>query len=284
MSQARESDELYSKLKEADPFFLICGPCVIESRDHSLMMSNQLKRIADDLNLPLVYKSSFDKANRTSIDSFRGPGLEEGLKILEEVKKCTGLPIITDVHESSQCDRVAKVADVLQIPAFLFRQTDLLVAAGKTGRIINIKKGQWAEAGSMKFAADKVRSTGNNRILLCERGTTFGYHDLIVDPRNLVRMRDTRALVVQDATHSVQQMSGLGSCSGGHREYVPVIARMAAAVGVDGFFMEIHDNPDKALSDGPNHWHLAKLKPLLQELIAIAKASQGRKTNYLDDQ
>jgi len=276
------ANELYAKLQAADPFFLLCGPCVVESLDHALMMSSELKKISDELGLPMVYKSSFDKANRTSVSSFRGPGLDEGLIILEEVKKKTGLPIITDVHESWQCAKAATVADALQIPAFLFRQTDLLVAAGVTGKIINIKKGQWADAGAMKHAADKVRSTGNKNILVCDRGTSFGYHDLIVDPRNLVRMRESKGLVVQDATHSVQQMGGLGSSSGGLREYIPTIARMAASVGVDGFFMEVHNDPSKAFSDGPNNWPLHKFKPLLQELILISKASKGKETNYLD--
>jgi len=276
------ANELYAKLKAADPFFLLCGPCVVESLDHALMMSSELKKIADELNLPFVYKSSFDKANRTAVSSYRGPGLEEGLIILEDVKKKVGVPIITDVHEGSQCAKAATVADVLQIPAFLFRQTDLLVAAGETGKIINIKKGQWADAGAVKHAADKVRSTGNQNILVCDRGTSFGYHDLIVDPRNLVRMRDAKGLVVQDATHSVQQMGGLGSSSGGLRQFIPTIARTAAAVGVDGFFMEVHNDPEKAFSDGPNNWPLAKFKPLLQELILISKASKGRSTNYLD--
>jgi 2-dehydro-3-deoxyphosphooctonate aldolase (KDO 8-P synthase) len=278
-----ESQALFEKLKISSPFFILAGPCVVESREHALFMSKELKKIAEKLNLTLVYKSSFDKANRTSVTSFRGPGIEEGLKILKEVKETTGLPIVTDIHESYQAELVADVVDILQIPAFLCRQTDLILAAAKTGRILNMKKGQFASPTVMVNAAQKARSTGNDRVMLCERGTMFGYEDLLVDPRNLVRMRKGGNIVVQDVTHSVQQPASNVTSSGGLRQFVPTIARMSVAVGVDGLFFEVHENPAKALSDGPNNWPLDEFEQLLAELIAISNVTNGRKNIYRSD-
>jgi 2-dehydro-3-deoxyphosphooctonate aldolase (KDO 8-P synthase) len=235
-SRVAESKALFDRLKAASPFFLLAGPCVVESREHAIFMSQELKKIAEKVEIPLVYKSSFDKANRTSGSSYRGPGMEDGIKILKEVKELTGLPIVTDIHESYQAEIVAEVADILQIPAFLCRQTDLILAAAKTGRIINLKKGQFASPTVMVGAAGKAKSAGNDRVMLCERGTMFGYEDLLVDPRNLVRMRKGNNIVVQDVTHSVQQPASNVTSSGGLRQFVPTIARMAVAVGVDGLF------------------------------------------------
>ena len=271
----RKIMQLFKKLTQAKPFFIFAGPCVVESKEHALMMAGELKDIAERLSLPLVYKSSFDKANRTSVSAYRGPGMDEGLDILQMVKETYNLPIITDIHESHQAKKVANVADVLQIPAFLCRQTDLLIAAAQTNKIVNIKKGQFASAETMVHAAQKVRESGNTNVMLTERGTMFGYGDLIVDSRNLVRMRNADCPVIQDVTHSVQQPGGFGSSSGGLREFVPTIARMAAAVGVDGFFFEVHNDPEKAFSDGPNAWHLDKFETLLIELKNIAQASNA---------
>jgi len=281
---AKESQDLFDKLLNSSPFFIFAGPCVVESREHALFMAKELKAIADRLGLVLVYKSSFDKANRTAANSFRGPGIEEGIKILKEVKEITGLPIVSDVHESCQIEQVSQVVDVLQIPAFLCRQTDLILAAANSGRILNIKKGQFASSNIMVKAAEKAASVGNPRSFLCERGTTFGYEDLIVDSRNLVKMRNSGKIpVVQDVTHSVQQPGSQGSSSGGLRQFVPTIARMAVAVGVDGLFFEVHNNPEKALSDGPNNWPLDEFEDLLKELIEIAKVSRGKKTVFKSD-
>jgi len=277
-----ESAQLHERLSKSSPFFLLAGPCVVESREHALFMAGELKKIADRLNLVLVYKSSFDKANRTSGDSFRGPGLDEGLKILEEVKRVYGLPIVTDIHESYQAEKVADVVDILQIPAFLCRQTDLILAAAETGRILNIKKGQFANPNVMVGAAKKCISVGNDFPMMCERGTTFGYEDLIVDTRNLVRMRKG-GMVVQDVTHSVQQPASQTTSTGGLRHFVPTIARAAVAVGVDGLFFEVHNNPDQALSDGPNNWPLDEFEDLLKELIAIANVTKGRATVFRSD-
>ncbi|KAM7278766.1 hypothetical protein ACFE04_005900 [Oxalis oulophora] len=266
---------LYNQLKSAEPFFVLAGPNVIESEEHIFKMAKHIKHITTKLGLPLIFKSSFDKANRTSSKSFRGPGLEEGLKILEKVKIAYDIPIVTDVHEASQCEAVGKVADIIQIPAFLCRQTDLLVAAAKTGKIINIKKGQFCASSVMENSAEKVRLAGNPNVMVCERGTMFGYHDLIVDPRNLEWMREANCPVVADITHSLQQpagkkLDGGGVASGGLRELIPCIARTAVAVGVDGIFMEVHDDPLSAPVDGPTQWPLRHLKELLEELIAIA--------------
>ncbi|KZV51260.1 2-dehydro-3-deoxyphosphooctonate aldolase [Dorcoceras hygrometricum] len=269
------STALYNQLKAAEPFFLLAGPNVIESEDHILYMAKQIKAVTSKLGLPLVFKSSFDKANRTSSKSFRGPGLSDGLKILERVKTTYDIPIVTDVHETIQCEAVGKVADIIQIPAFLCRQTDLLVAAAKTGRIINIKKGQFCAPSVMANSCEKIRMAGNENVMVCERGTMFGYNDLIVDPRNLEWLREANCPVVADITHSLQQpagrkLEGGGVASGGLRELIPCIARTAVAVGVDGIFMEVHDNPFNAPVDGPTQWPLRHLEELLKELIAIA--------------
>ncbi|URE31377.1 2-dehydro-3-deoxyphosphooctonate aldolase [Musa troglodytarum] len=256
----------------------------------SVALFNQLKVLccqSEWLGLPLVFKSSFDKANRTSLKSYRGPGLEQGLKILEKVKVAYDLPIVTDVHESIQCELVGRVADIIQIPAFLCRQTDLLVAAAKTGKIINIKKGQFCAPSVMVNSAEKVRLAGNPNVMVCERGTMFGYNDLIVDPRNLEWMREANCPVVADVTHSLQQpagkkLEGGGVASGGLRELIPCIARTAVAVGVDGIFMEVHDDPLGAPVDGPTQWPLRNLEELLEELIAIARVTKGKKAFKID--
>jgi 2-dehydro-3-deoxyphosphooctonate aldolase (KDO 8-P synthase) len=248
------------------PLILIAGPCAIESREHALTMAGAVKEICDGLGIPLIYKSSFDKANRTSATSGRGAGLERGLQILAEVKAATGLPLLTDVHESWQCAPVAEVVDVLQIPAFLCRQTDLLRAAAETGRAVNVKKGQFLAPWDMRQVAAKLESFGCRNILLCERGASFGYNTLVSDMRALPQMAATGWPVIFDATHSVQQPGGLGGSSGGQREFVPVLARAAVAVGVAGVFIETHDRPDQALSDGPNQVPLARLAEVLGQL------------------
>ncbi|CAF2060410.1 unnamed protein product [Brassica napus] len=266
---------LYNQLKDAEPFFLLAGPNVIESEEHILRMAKHIKHIATKVGLPLVFKSSFDKANRTSSKSFRGPGMAEGLKILEKVKVAYDLPIVTDVHEAYQCEEVGKVADIIQIPAFLY----LLVAAAQTGKIINIKKGQFCAPSVMENSAEKIRLAGNPNVMVCERGTMFGYNDLIVDPRNFEWMREANCPVVADITHALQQpagkkLEGGGVASGGLRELIPCIARTAVAVGVDGIFMEVHDDPLSAPVDGPTQWPLRHLEELLEELIAIANSIQ----------
>ncbi|XP_021839584.2 2-dehydro-3-deoxyphosphooctonate aldolase isoform X3 [Spinacia oleracea] len=281
------SVSLYTQLKAAQPFFVMAGPNVIESEEHVMKMAKHIKAITTKVGVPLIFKSSFDKANRTSSKSFRGPGIAEGLKILEKVKVAYDLPIVTDVHESSQCEAVGKVADVIQIPAFLCRQTDLLVAAAKTGKIINIKKGQFCAPNVMVNSAEKVRGAGNQNVMVCERGTMFGYNDLIVDPRNLEWMREANCPVVADITHSLQQpagqkLDGGGVASGGFRELIPCIARTSVAVGVDGIFMEVHDDPLSAPCDGPTQWPLRHLEELLQELVAIAKVSKGKQQFAID--
>ena len=251
------------------PLFLIAGPCVIESREAALAVANRLQQISEDLDLLVVFKSSFDKANRTSGSSFRGPGMDEGLEILAEVRAETGLPVLTDIHLPDQAQPVADVVDVLQIPAFLCRQTDLLHAAAKTGKPINIKKGQFVAPTEMKAAVEKVQSAGAPAVMLCERGTTFGYHNLVVDMRALEIMAETKCPVVFDATHSVQLPGGRGNQSDGQREYVPVLARAAVAVGIAGLFLEVHPDPDQAMSDGPNAWPLGMLDGLLRGLLAL---------------
>jgi len=248
---------------------LFAGPCQLESRDHGFMMAEGIKEICAELNIPFVFKASFDKANRTSASGQRGLGLDKSLKIFSEIKKQLDLPILTDIHDASQCATVAEVVDVLQIPAFLCRQTDLLLAAGKTGKIIKIKKGQFLAPWDMRNVVDKVLSTGNQNILLTERGASFGYNTLVTDFRGLPIMAETGCPVVFDATHSVQQPGGHGTSSGGQREFVPVLARAAVAVGVSGLFIETHDDPDNAPSDGPNMIPLNELKALLQSLKAI---------------
>jgi 2-dehydro-3-deoxyphosphooctonate aldolase (KDO 8-P synthase) len=250
-------------------FFLIAGPCVIESPDHVLHMAREISAIAKRLEIPYIFKSSFDKANRTSIESYRGPGLEKGLAALRHVKEETGLPILTDIHEPTQAAPVAQVCDVLQIPAFLCRQTDLLVAAGRTGAIVNIKKGQFVSPQEMAHAVEKVRGTGNERILLTERGSSFGYNNLVVDMRSLPLMRRTGYPVVLDVTHSVQLPGGAGNASDGQPEFIEPLARAGIAAGVDGLFLEVHDNPGEALSDGSNALPLDQLEGLLKRLTAI---------------
>jgi 2-dehydro-3-deoxyphosphooctonate aldolase (KDO 8-P synthase) len=252
--------------------FLIAGPCVIESEAHARRMAEAIQRITSDLGVPYIFKASYDKANRTSVKSFRGPGLAEGTKILGRLAKDTGLPVLTDVHEPSHCDVAAESVDVLQIPAFLCRQTDLLVAAGKTGRAVNIKKGQFVAPWDMSHPVEKVRSTGNERVFLTERGASFGYNTLVVDYRSLPVMR-AMAPVVFDGTHSVQQPSAANGVSGGQPEFIPLLARAAVAAGVDGVFLEVHDDPAHAKSDGANALRLDLLKPLLERLLAIREAA-----------
>jgi 2-dehydro-3-deoxyphosphooctonate aldolase (KDO 8-P synthase) len=249
-------------------FFLIAGPCVIESEAHVRTMADAIQRIASDLGIPYIFKASYDKANRTSVHSYRGPGLKQGARILGKLARETGLPVLTDVHEPSHCEVVAEAVDVLQIPAFLCRQTDLLVAAGKTGRAVNIKKGQFVAPWDMTHPVEKIRSTGNQRIFLTERGSSFGYNNLVVDFRSLPTMR-AMAPVVFDGTHSVQQPSAAGGVSGGQPEFIPVLARAAVATGIDGLFLEVHNDPANALSDGANSLDLKRLKPLLEELLLI---------------
>jgi 2-dehydro-3-deoxyphosphooctonate aldolase (KDO 8-P synthase) len=260
------------------PLFLIAGPCVLESESHARMLGEQIARIASDLKLPYVFKASYDKANRTSIHSFRGPGLQEGCRILRAVGKDLGVPVLTDIHTPEQAveasDALGDVEALLQIPAFLCRQTDLLIAAAGTGRAINIKKGQFVAPWDMKHAVQKVRDSGNDRVSLTERGASFGYNNLVVDMRALPTMRGF-APVIFDGTHSVQTPSGAGGTSGGQPEFIPVLARAAVAAGVDGLFLEVHDNPAQAKSDGANALHLNNLKPLLETLLAIHAAAGG---------
>jgi 2-dehydro-3-deoxyphosphooctonate aldolase (KDO 8-P synthase) len=259
----------------SQPLFLIAGPCVIESEEHALMMAARLAEIASAAKVPLLFKASYDKANRSSEQSYRGPGLSEGLRILKKIKESLGLPILTDIHEISQAGPVAEVADVLQIPAFLSRQTDLLVAAGKTGRVVNLKKGQFLSPWEMSNAVEKIAKTGNDRIFLTERGASFGYQNLVVDMRSFPIMRKTGCPVVFDVTHSVQLPGGAGKSSGGQPEYIEPLARAGAAVGVDGVFLEVHENPAKALSDGTNALPLAELPSLLGKLKQIAALVRG---------
>ncbi len=251
------------------PFFLIAGPCVIESEQLALEVAEQLKNICHRLQIPFIYKSSFDKANRSSGKSFRGPGLQQGLKILSKVKEQLGVPVLTDVHEDTPLDEVSSVVDVLQTPAFLCRQTNFIQQVARQGLPVNIKKGQFLSPWDMKNVVDKALDAGNEVILVCERGASFGYNNLVSDMRSLAVMRDTGAPVVFDATHSVQLPGGQGSSSGGQREFVPVLARAAIGAGVSGLFMETHPNPEQALSDGPNAWPLSRLESLLAVLKSI---------------
>lgn len=279
---------LFKELKNSDPFFLLAGPNVIQSEEHIFKMCRQIKSVTDQFpGMKYVFKSSFDKANRTNASSFRGPGMEDGLKILDKVKHAFDIPIVTDIHEPWQAEPVSKVADIMQIPAFLCRQTDLLVAAGKTGAIINIKKGQFCGPAVMRNSADKIRGTGNPNVMVCERGTMFGYSDLIVDPRNLVLMRDANCPVMADVTHALQQpagkaLAGGGVASGGLRDLIPTVARTCVATGVHGLFMEVHDDPDSSPVDAACQWPLKNLKPLLTELTAIARATKGKEEMLLD--
>jgi 2-dehydro-3-deoxyphosphooctonate aldolase (KDO 8-P synthase) len=258
------------------PLAVIAGPCALESRTHALEVSAALREIGARLGLGLIYKTSFDKANRTSANSPRGIGMELGLPIMAEVRETTGLPVLTDVHTAEQCRPVAEVVDVLQIPAFLSRQTDLLVAAGETGRAVNVKKGQFLAPWDMKNVVAKIASTGNHNVLQCERGASFGYNTLVSDMRALPVMAANGYPVVFDATHSVQQPGGQGTTSGGERQYVPVLARAAVAVGVAAVFIETHPDPDKAPSDGPNMVPLRQLPALLEELMAFDRLAKAR--------
>ena len=257
------------------PLVLIAGPCVIENEEKTLATAAALQEICAGLGVGLVFKASYDKANRTSVESFRGPGLEEGLRILSRVKEVYGLPVVSDVHDISQIEPAAKVLDIIQIPAFLSRQTDLLVAAGNSGRIVNVKKGQFMAPLDMKNAVGKVESTGNSNIVLTERGASFGYNNLVTDMRSLVIMRELGCPVVFDATHSVQLPGGAGTASTGQRQFVGDLSRAAAAVGIDGLFWEVHENPDAALCDGPNSLYLSDVGQMLEKIMAIDKLVKG---------
>ncbi len=258
------------------PLFLIAGTCVVESEQMALDTAGRLKEITDALAIPFIYKSSYDKANRSSGDSFRGPGMEEGLRILEKVRSQIGVPVLTDVHEDTPMDEVAAVVDVLQTPAFLCRQTNFIQRAAAAGKPVNIKKGQFLAPWDMRHVVAKARAAGNEQIMVCERGVSFGYNNLVSDMRSLAVMRETDCPVVFDATHSVQLPGGQGSCSGGQREFVPVLARAAVAAGVAGLFMETHPDPEQALSDGPNSWPLARIGELLKTLAELDRTVKGR--------
>ncbi len=265
------------KIGEGHPFVLIAGPCVIESEAMTMKVAGAIKKIASKLKVPFVFKCSYDKANRTSVDSFRGPGLEAGLLILQKVKKTFHLPILSDVHAIDEVKRAAEVLDIIQIPAFLCRQTDLLVEAGKTGKVINIKKGQFLAPKDISQAVKKIEHSGNKNILLTERGVSFGYNNLVSDFRSVAVMKETGYPVIFDATHSVQQPGGLGTASGGNSEYIPLLSRCAIAAGCQGIFMEVHPDPNKALSDGPNMLVLSKLERLLGDLKSIDDVTRKRK-------
>ncbi|HLF97710.1 MAG TPA: 3-deoxy-8-phosphooctulonate synthase [Methylococcaceae bacterium] len=251
------------------PLFLIAGPCVVESEQLCLDVAGQMQEMTSALGISYIFKASFDKANRSSLGSFRGLGVEEGLRILAKVRDTVGVPVLTDVHEDTPLNEVAEVVDVLQTPAFLCRQTNFIQKVAALGKPVNIKKGQFLAPWDMKNVVDKARATGNQQILACERGVSFGYNNLVSDMRSLAIMRETGCPVVYDATHSVQLPGGQGHASGGQREFVPVLARAAVAVGISGLFMETHPNPDQALSDGPNNWPLARMRPLLETLVEI---------------
>ena len=255
--------------------FLIAGPCALESLGHAIEISTELKKITNDLGIGFVYKTSFDKANRSSIDSKRGVGLKKALPIFEKIKEKLDVPILTDVHSPEQCERIKSLVDIIQIPAFLCRHTDLLIAAAETNKIINVKKGQFLAPWDMQNVADKITNTGNNNVLLTERGTSFGYNNLVSDMRSIHILKKTSLPVIFDATHSVQQPGGLGKTSGGDREMVPILSKAAVAVGVAGVFIETHDNPDNAPSDGPNMVPLDEMRGLLTELIKIDKSIKG---------
>jgi 2-dehydro-3-deoxyphosphooctonate aldolase (KDO 8-P synthase) len=258
------------------PFFLIAGPCVVESEGLVIDVAGRMKEITAALRIPYIFKASYDKANRSSVKSFRGPGIEAGLRILAEVKRQLGLPVLTDVHEDTPMAEVASVVDVLQTPAFLCRQTNFIVNAASQGKPVNVKKGQFLSPWEMRNVVEKARSTGNAQVMVCERGFTFGYNNLVVDMRSLAVMRETGAPVVFDATHSVQLPGGQGTSSGGQREFVPVLARAAVAAGVAGVFMETHPDPANALSDGPNAWPLDRMRSLLEVLKELDAAAKKR--------
>ncbi|NMB98768.1 MAG: 3-deoxy-8-phosphooctulonate synthase [Thermoanaerobaculaceae bacterium] len=261
-------------MKKTKNPILIAGPCVIESREHCLKIAQEIKKISEDLKMEIVFKSSFDKANRTSLDSYRGPGLKKGLEILSLVKKETGLKVLTDVHETCQVEETANIVDIIQIPAFLCRQTDLLIASAKTGKVVNVKKGQFLAPEDMKFAVEKLVKNGAKEIFLTERGTFFGYHNLVVDFRSIPIMKEFGVKVIFDATHSVQKPSSSEGKSGGESQFIPLLAKAAAAVGADGFFFEVHDNPQKALSDGANSLKLEYFKKLLVKIFEIYRAAE----------
>jgi len=263
-----------------NPLALIAGPCVIESEKIAMDIAEKLKRITEDLHVPFIFKASYDKANRTSIKSFRGPGLKDGLKILQKIKTELDLPILSDVHKEEEIDPAAEVLDILQIPAFLCRQTDLLVKAAQTGKPINVKKGQFLAPWDMKNVVVKLEESGNSNILLTERGATFGYNNLVVDMRSLVLMREHGYPVIFDATHSLQQPGGQGTTSGGQSEMVPDLARGAVAVGCDAVFMEIHTDPSKALSDGPNMLQIDLLPELLEQLVTLDQVVKGKTASH----
>ena len=263
-----------------NPLVLIAGPCVIESEKIAMEIAEKLKRITGELHVPFIFKASYDKANRTSINSFRGPGLSDGLKILQKIKTELDLPILSDVHKEEEIDPAAEVLDILQIPAFLCRQTDLLVKAAQTGKPINVKKGQFLAPWDMKNIVVKLEESGNSNILLTERGTTFGYNNLVVDMRSLVLMREYSCPVIFDATHSLQQPGGQGTTSGGQSEMVPDLARGAVAVGCDALFMEIHTDPSKALSDGPNMLQIDMLPELLEQLVTLDQIVKGKTVSH----
>ena len=257
------------KVGNGSPLFVMAGPCVIESEKLALETAEKLKQITDKLGINFIYKSSFDKANRSSIGSFRGLGVTKGLEILAKVKRELDVPVVTDVHEDTPLDEVADVVDVLQTPAFLCRQTNFMLKVANTGKPVNIKKGQFLAPWDMKHVVDKVKTTENKKIMVCERGVSFGYNNLVSDMRSLAVMRETGCPVVMDATHSVQLPGGQGTSSGGQRQFIPVLARAAVAVGIDGLFMETHPDPANALSDGPNAWPLDKMEDLLKQLMQI---------------
>ena len=255
-------------------FFLIGGPCVIESADHAKFMAGELKKITSDLGLPFIFKASYDKANRTSVNSYRGPGVEKGLEILFDIREKVGVPVLSDIHGPSDAAIAGSVLDILQIPAFLCRQTDLIVAAAETGKVINIKKGQFVGPHEMKHVVEKVRTSGNEQVILTERGSFFGYNNLVVDFRSFSIMQGFGCPVVFDVTHSVQMPGAQGNSSGGQPEFIPSLAKAGVAAGIDGLFMEIHDNPAKALSDGPNALNLALLPDLLKEILTIRRCAK----------
>jgi 2-dehydro-3-deoxyphosphooctonate aldolase (KDO 8-P synthase) len=276
MKRRPTSDALWNTLTRGrPPFFLIAGPCVIESPSHPGRIASRLKRLTAEHGIPLVFKASYDKANRSSLGSYRGPGLERGLEILAGVRQRHGVPILTDVHEVAHVEKAAQVADVLQIPAFLCRQTDLVVEAARSGRIVNIKKGQFMAPWDMKGVLDKAASTGNRKLMVTERGFTFGYNNLVVDMRSFPVLRSFGYPVVFDVTHSVQRPGGLGDRSGGDAHFIDTLGPAGVAAGVDGLFMEVHENPARALSDGPNAYRLGRLRALLARLVRIQAAAHG---------
>jgi 2-dehydro-3-deoxyphosphooctonate aldolase (KDO 8-P synthase) len=274
MNTESKEIEIQDKVKigGVNPFFLIGGPCVIENADHAHFLAREIKAVCDDLGITLIYKASFDKANRSSLDSYRGPGLEKGLDILASIKNEVEVPVLSDVHETSQVEKAAQILDVLQIPAFLCRQTDLLLAAAASQKAINIKKGQFLSPGEMKNALDKILSQNNSRIIITERGTSFGYNNLVFDPRSIPVMKRWGFPVVIDASHSVQKPGGEGRFSGGDASFIPVIAKAGVSVGADGVFIEIHDNPPKALSDSHNSLNINELHKILASLLRFVQA------------